>query len=558
MQAEYKIRTKIFRKIFIVMIFSIVCGTLVTGGFTYFYMKPMVEEALLDKRRDMVQSLSKQEVNTLEEIATYAQNITFDDTIQEILKRNTEENTYDYFSGILKMEKRLKEYRMIYGSLIQDIFVMSNKGEALETAGTYGDLTELSFLEKFIAEDVAGYSTKFVWDYHGVVGKKNTVAYVVPIYEKNSILYSMGKLVILLDVDKMNSRFKTDEDIHIKLETPEGEVLIDNLGEKQVEEKFYTDTLGKNCWKIYYTIDNREIESVIGHANYFMTLIIALFLCGILIFTVALFVRFMAPLDTLLQGMQKTVQEKRMVRIELHTGDECEEAASVFNQMVESIEKRTAQLIESEKRQFELQLKMLSYQINPHFIYNTLNAIICMARKHDDDKIIDLTKSFIMLLQSLLRTDLQAMTTVKKEQEYIDNYLHVLQICYRNVPDIIWNVQESVKECQLPRMILYPLVENSVFHGIVPCDRECFLKISIQEENGKVYIKVEDNGVGCTEQELEEIQKCLRCEKIEKHVGLFNVNGRMKLIYKEYCSLNIQSRVNQGTRITFCFESIKD
>ena len=160
--------------------------------------------------------------------------------------------------------------------------------------------------------------------------------------------------------------------------------------------------------------------------------------------------RIISPLDTLIRGMQSVAQGSRTEHIEIHSQDECEEAADVFNKMVESIEKHTEQLVDSEKKQYEAQLKMLSYQLNPHFIYNTLNAIICLARKCSYEEIIDLTKAFIKLLQSLLRTDLQAMTTVEMEKEYIDNYLHVLQMCYRNVPDIVWQIQSGLeKSCLL-------------------------------------------------------------------------------------------------------------
>lgn len=554
MQSKYRIKTKIVRKIRIVMILSIICCTLVTSAVTYLYMKPMAMEALLEKKKEMACNLSKQEINTLEEIATYGKNITFDDAIQNFFKRSVEKDSYDYFSGILEVEKRMKEYRMIYGNLIRDIFLMNKEGHAIETVNTYGDLSDIPSFEKMIRQDISGYTTRFVWNYQGVIGEKNTVAYVNSIYDKNSILSEMGKLVILLDIDKMDESLKIDKDICIRLETKEGEVLFNNLEETGKTKEVFTETIGQEAWKIFYTVENHEIENLIKHTSYFMTITIAFFLCGILLLTMFLCIKLMSPLDILIQGMQKSVRENRMVKIQIHTGDECEEAAQVFNQMAESIEERTKQLIESEKRQFELQLKMLSYQINPHFIYNTLNAIICLARKKDHEKIIELTRAFIMLLQSLLRTDLQAMTTVKKEQEYINNYLHVLQICYRNVPDIIWGIQEEVEERRLPKMILYPLVENSVFHGIVPCEHTCFLKISVWEEERRIYVSVEDNGVGCTEKEMREIQQCLQSEKIEKHVGLFNVNGRLKLIYKEYQSLIIQSNPGQGTKIIFSFE----
>ena len=97
------------------------------------------------------------------------------------------------------------------------------------------------------------------------------------------------------------------------------------------------------------------------------------------------------------------------------------------------------------------------------------------------------------------------------------------------------------------------LVENSVFHGIVPSDKTCFLHIAIKEKEGWISVSVEDNGIGCTQEELMEIRNRLESEKVENHIGLFNVNGRLRLIYKNSRPLIINSREGGGTIIQFSF-----
>ena len=107
MHERYRTRTRIFWKIFGIVLISIIFCVLVTSGFMYFYMKPLVENSLIEKRRDMVLNLSEQEVNTLEEISLYAMNITFDDTVQNIFKIEEPENSYMFFAQIQTMEKKL-------------------------------------------------------------------------------------------------------------------------------------------------------------------------------------------------------------------------------------------------------------------------------------------------------------------------------------------------------------------------------------------------------------------------------------------------------------------
>ena len=139
MHERNRTRTRIFWKILGIVLISIIFCVLVTSGFMYFYMKPLVENSLIEKRRDMVLNLSEQEVNTLEEISLYAMNITFDDTVQNIFKIEEPENSYMFFAQIQTMEKKLKEYQILYGGLIQDIFVVDGQGKVLEMVNTYRD-----------------------------------------------------------------------------------------------------------------------------------------------------------------------------------------------------------------------------------------------------------------------------------------------------------------------------------------------------------------------------------------------------------------------------------
>lgn len=554
----HKTRTRIFWKILSLVLLSVIFCVFVTSGFMYFYMKPLVENSLLEKRREMVINLSEQEINDLEEIALYARNITFDDTVQNILKMEAAENSYLYFSRIQTMEKKLKEYRMLYGSLIQDIFVVDGRGKVLEMVNTYRELVEGKPYREFLENNkMAGFTSRFIFDYHGVTGEKNTIAYINEIFDKNGINVGLGKLVILLDTEKMDAALTADEELYLRLTTPEGVIVFDSLTGWEEKDTIYTDGIGANGWKIEYRIDNQAMETEIRRMNTMVALTIALILLVMLSLMLLMLMRIISPLDTLIRGMQRVAQGSRKEHIEIQTQDECGEAADVFNQMVESIELHTEQLIDSEKKQYEAQMKMLSYQLNPHFIYNTLNAIICLARKHSYEDIISLTKAFIKLLQSLLRTDLQAMTTVEKEKGYIDNYLHVLQMCYRNVPDIIWQIQEGLEQREIPRLILYPLVENSVFHGIVPSDKACFLRIVIIEKEGWISVSVEDDGIGCNGEELREIRDRLESERVENHIGLFNVNGRLRLIYNKCQPLEINSSEGGGTVIRFAFKDRK-
>src|SRR5699024_6848767 len=114
-------------------------------------------------------------------------------------------------------------------------------------------------------------------------------------------------------------------------------------------------------------------------------------------------------------------------------------------------------------------------------------------------------------------------------------------------------IAEELDSAPIPRLILYPLVENSIFHGIVPSENASYLGIHIVKEENWIKVTVEDDGAGCGEEALEGIRKRLEKGKTEGHIGLYNVNGRLKLIYKESKSLVIQSREGGGTKISLSY-----
>ena len=197
-------------------------------------------------------------------------------------------------------------------------------------------------------------------------------------------------------------------------------------------------------------------------------------------------------------------------------------------------------------------MQMLIYQINPHFISNTLNCIICLTRKKDYGKIIELTKIFIMLLQVTLRTTPKTMAAIAEEITHINHYVSILQYSYDDISPIQWAVDPLAKELKIPRLLLYPLVENSIFHGILTAAHPCKIEITIQLCDGGYEVIVEDNGRGISPEKLAAIIDSLHTEKTgQSHIGLQNVNNRLRLLYGSDALLSLESWYEKGTRIRF-------
>lgn len=558
-------KSKIYRRLLKIVIIAIVLCACLCSGSIYFYLKSVVERSLVEKNRNMILKMGEEVSNSLEDIVLYARNITFDETVQSSFDKieEAEEGSYGYYSAILTLERKLKEYQLLRDNLILDIFMTDTEGQVLETSYRYEPLTSEDMYQEALSK---GENERFLpvhkVNYYGAYGDKDTITYVNRIYDKDKIKKSRGGLVILMDLNQVAAPLYFErEEVRLELHSNDGKVIFSNTEEVMEgsisESDYYKDTIGKQGWYLCYQIKTKDIEAAMQQINTIVMLIVVFTLLFMLTLVTGVVRKIVEPLEILIQGMQRVADGSRKERIHIHTGDECEVAANVFNSMVENISFHTEKLLESEKKQHESQMKLLSYQLNPHFIYNTLNAVICLARKQNYEEIIHLTRAFITILRSMLRTDLDSVVLVKEEVSFMEQYVKVLQVCYQNVPEIQWEIPQELETLEIPRLILYPLVENSIFHGILPKEGEAALKVAVREEGEWVEILVEDDGVGCTEQELEEIRERLTQGKTGGHFGLYNVNERLKLIYRDVQLLRIQNREGGGTKISFRFLKLK-
>ncbi len=239
------------------------------------------------------------------------------------------------------------------------------------------------------------------------------------------------------------------------------------------------------------------------------------------------------------------------------TNDELKLLARGFNRMSENIktliegiyteqeEKKRAEIMA-----LEFQLEMLRYQINPHFIYNTINALSSMALKSGHEEIRTSLQSFSLLLKRTLSSS-EEFFTLYKEIECIRAFLDIQRLRYGDVFEFDCRVEESLKELYIPRFTIQPLVENALFHGIVPSGVGK-ISVAFKIEKERLRITVSDNGVGLKGQTLETLLSPSK-SKYDKfnNIGLNNINERLKLYYGgEYC-LMLDEGYSQGTSIYF-------
>lgn len=253
--------------------------------------------------------------------------------------------------------------------------------------------------------------------------------------------------------------------------------------------------------------------------------------------------------------------------IDTKSNDEIGTVSRAFNSMVISIQQYIEQLrssmeteqalreneLKMEAHLKEAQLKYLQAQINPHFLFNTLNAGAQLAMMEDADRTYEYIQNVSEIFRYTIRKETDTVT-VKEELELIDHYIYVLNVRFSGDIHYKKEIDEGLLNVKMPSMILQPIIENCVNHGIREMEGLGEIKVRLFGEDDNTYIIIEDNGKGMEE---ETIRKILQGEwKNEKYgsnfngIGMDNVIARMRLFTDNYDSLQIFSEgIGKGTRI---------
>ena len=255
------------------------------------------------------------------------------------------------------------------------------------------------------------------------------------------------------------------------------------------------------------------------------------------------------PVQKLMTAMKAVSDGEMDTRAEIVSKDEIGLAAEEFNRMLDRIEELIRQLIQEEKKKKDAELEALQYQITPHFMYNTLNSIKCYALIHGQKEIATVIEDFVELLQTCIRKK-GAFLTVAEEVQVLENYIHLQEFRNGENYQVEYKIEWEAQQCKIPRLILQPLVENAIIHGLDLKNDKKKLTIEAYTSDSRLYLTVKDNGRGMTEEQIEELlQKKGKKTKGLTAVGIPNIQDRLNLYYGRQAKLTLKSE-GEGTIAT--------
>lgn len=271
-----------------------------------------------------------------------------------------------------------------------------------------------------------------------------------------------------------------------------------------------------------------------------------LLVCLLLILLLGYFFsrKMVERLEQLTENMNQINLGLRKVTVVSQSKDEIGVLVRTFTRMMDEINKLISQVYEAKIKLQKTEMKALQAQINPHFLYNSLSIINWKALEADNEEISRIT----LALSTYYRTSLnkgETMTIAANEIRNIDAYLQIQLIMHDNSFQVIKEIQEDALSYSVPKLILQPLVENAIEHGLDVSEKEeKWLKISVCKEKDALIMAVEDNGMGMSEEQAKSI-----ITYRSKGYGVRNVNDRITLLYGEEYHLRVKSRQGEGCRI---------
>lgn len=319
--------------------------------------------------------------------------------------------------------------------------------------------------------------------------------------------------------------------------------FIDN----RVKQIAIYSTCNINGWKIIKTIPYKYLYKEIEEIQWNLITTGIIYVIITLLLALIFSVRSSEPIIRMMKLMKKAENGNLDVRVDMDRKDEIGQLGLSFNRMISKMKELIDKLIEEERLKKEIELEALHAQINPHFLYNTLNTIKWMAKIQGAKSV----SNAITALTKLLRVSINLgrdMILLKEEIEYVENYTLIQKLRFNDSVSVRYSIDEECLLCCIPKLILQPIVENSIIYGMEEDNsKQLDIEIKACKKGQSLMIEVNDNGPGIKPEVLKNIFKSEKDVNKFSTVGLNNINQRIRLSFGDAYGIRIYTNRTTGT-----------
>lgn len=316
----------------------------------------------------------------------------------------------------------------------------------------------------------------------------------------------------------------------------------------QGEERSVTiKTMGYTGWKVVNVVPTDEYYFNLNQMRFFVFFIVFFTILCMVLLNIFISGRIATPIQRLEEAVKEL--EKGNLELEIHEegSQEIRHLGRTIRSMVLQTQRLLDRIVEEQEAKRKSELDALQSQINPHFLYNTLDSIVWMIEGEQYKEAI----SMVTALSRLFRISIskgKTIITVAEEAEHARNYMNIQKVRYKNRFKFDMDMEQGILQYSTIKLVIQPILENSIYYGMEYMDGDGLIKVHGYEKDGDIYIDVTDNGPGMTREEVDYL--LVDSERIHKKgsgVGLVNVHQRIRLYFGERYGLEIESEPDVGT-----------
>lgn len=554
-----------------------VLAVLVTGGLSYYISAGILENKAMQLTQDSVDKSAQILDEKLNKLMLVIMTFMINQSFKDMLESVSTGDYGDYYKYLNSLDNVFSQAR-IAEPLIQSIYVSTPMGDFYPLSVNRNH--NMNFQQTPMYQRVVEEKNNIWVEGHEDTlfsGKQRVISLILhPITD--STVFAVHNVYVIVNIREsgLQRLFATGQQdnstqflvngygqlvigssnklVHSVLESGQLREIIDggNSGYSSVkldgQDYFFNyASMGLNDWKIVSLQSKSSVLNDLSYVKWMMLVIgIGCFLAATVIS--GFLIRYLLqPLQGLQRVMKRIESNDLTARFEMETGEELAQIGQRFNRMLEQIVSLIGEVKQAEQSKRTAEMKALSAQMDPHFLYNSLNTIYWKLKlnqiKESQHMIVSLSRLFQIGLNKG-----QEFTTLDKDLQHVEQYLELQKYCYEDLFEYEIKVSEpSLREIEVPRVLLQPLVENSILHGFESMDSGGRICIEVDEDSEleRCIITVRDNGQGMTQEAAE----ALTLKKSEQGYAVLNLVSRLQLCYGNSAELAIESGVGMGLTV---------
>ncbi|SEO31913.1 sensor histidine kinase [Paenibacillus sp. OV219] len=574
------LRSVIFQRIVIVAVVSF----LLSGGFTYYYYETILVKQMIHDDQSKLRQTARQLQYMSDDITQFASSLIISNQLQTFYKTYNSADTFDQFMLLQNTFNFLNDYKGLRKEVTSFALVMPS-GETFWSESKYDDYFSQRMKEPWYQNFAsAGNQTSGFTEPHqiffGPATDSKTISYIVKVRNIEKISGSViGELIVNLDYSDFDSQLSfgsADLDglvwmnnaghvLYQKKPTKELKVnfaqLLQDAAELKASETQHktqggymlVDRMAGNGWKLVSFTSRHSLIERASIIIYLLGIFTLTSTALILLLMMPAIFRITRPIMQLYHAMNAASSGNLQTSVAIHTGDEIEKLGVGFNRMIDQLRVHLEETIRYAQEKKEMELELLLTQLNPHFVYNTLNAVIYMAQKQGNDDIVRMVSSFIRILQDAVKMGgAQSFIPLREDIALLRDYLAIQSYRYADMFEVEWAIDDAAMDCSIPRNLIQPFVENAIFHGICPKDDNGVIRLSATARDGRLIITIADDGIGIEDGQLASIWEEGESRRSPglRHIGLPNSKQRIEHLFGRQAELRIDSTAGHGTSVT--------